>query len=287
MNYAILALAGAISLAPAYVLATDVPSTGDSSVFLTIWNDGFSQPTPGTGAGDNGNNRTLVVDTGLNFSDLIYNVGDPVLGPYTIDIDAAVAAASSYTSAADIFDNNFTGDMYMQVVAFDGLSTAGSIPSDYAVMTSYNGSMPESSNVALSNSIIKADAFYGFLGSNDVVVGTTENGELTFDDSWGNNFGGSWSAINNAVAFDASDADEASELTLNMAFVRTGGNGGNGENLDVNTFANPYTAAFNFATGDLVITTAAVPVPAAVWLFGSAIAGLIGFSRRNNEIAAS
>lgn len=30
----------------------------------------------------------------------------------------------------------------------------------------------------------------------------------------------------------------------------------------------------------------AVPVPAAVWLFGSAMAGLIGFSRRSNQLAA-
>ena len=35
-------------------------------------------------------------------------------------------------------------------------------------------------------------------------------------------------------------------------------------------------------TYDVLVTTSAVPVPGAVWLFGSAMAGLIGFGRRKN-----
>jgi hypothetical protein len=35
-----------------------------------------------------------------------------------------------------------------------------------------------------------------------------------------------------------------------------------------------------------VLNVAAVPVPGAIWLFGSAMAGLIGFGRRKNKIAA-
>lgn len=287
MRKTLIVLASALSFGSAHVLASEVPSTGDSSVFLSIWSDGGSNPSVGGESSDYGTNRTLVVDTQLQFSDLIYNPGDVAKGPYTVDIDALVSAATSYSSVTDIFDTPLSGDMYMQVVAFDGLLTQGAIGGDYAVMTSVDGSVT-GSNVSLANSVVSADQFYGFVGSSNARVTTTENGDVTHDDSWGDNFGGSWSGIDNAVAFSTNDADTADALTLNMAFIRTGGNGGNGENLDINTFSAPYTAAFDFATGDLVITTAAVPVPAAVWLFGSAMAGLIGFSRRSSgTIAAS
>jgi hypothetical protein len=37
---------------------------------------------------------------------------------------------------------------------------------------------------------------------------------------------------------------------------------------------------------DAMVTTSAVPVPGAVWLFGSALAGLVGFGRRKQQLAA-
>jgi hypothetical protein len=39
-------------------------------------------------------------------------------------------------------------------------------------------------------------------------------------------------------------------------------------------------------TADYKLTLTTVPVPGAVWLFGSAMAGLMGFGRRNKKIAA-
>ncbi|MBD9357853.1 hypothetical protein [Methylomonas albis] len=41
-------------------------------------------------------------------------------------------------------------------------------------------------------------------------------------------------------------------------------------------------SALSGLTYDVLVTTSAVPVPGAVWLFGSAMAGLIGFGRRKN-----
>jgi hypothetical protein len=46
------------------------------------------------------------------------------------------------------------------------------------------------------------------------------------------------------------------------------------------TVSNPYT------TGWHELTVTSVPVPGAVWLFGSALAGLLGFGRRKQAIAA-
>lgn len=277
-----LAKIAALFIAPAIAMGAATPNSGNSSVILSIWNDGVDF----TG-GDTYNNTTLTVDTGLNFSDLlVYNSSDA--GTLTVDIDALVAAGSVYSTAADVFDTILSGNTYMQITAFDGQMTGGAVPNDYALFTSYSGS-PTGTNVQLTSAVTNADTYYGFISSDGVDVTTEESAEQPNAEStgWGNNFGGAWSQINNAVAFDAPASGEASELTLNMAFVSTGGSGSNGAALDVNTFGGNMTAAFDFATGDLVITTAAVPVPAAVWLFGSAIAGLIGFSRRSSQVVTA
>lgn len=46
---------------------------------------------------------------------------------------------------------------------------------------------------------------------------------------------------------------------------------------DEGTFTNPYTLTIR---GDFVTEAAVVPVPAAFWLFGTAVFGFLGFSRR-------
>jgi hypothetical protein len=49
-----------------------------------------------------------------------------------------------------------------------------------------------------------------------------------------------------------------------------------------------YDPAFGLQAADLVMVTnvAAVPVPAAAWLFGSGLLGLIGVARRRRQIFA-
>ena len=46
---------------------------------------------------------------------------------------------------------------------------------------------------------------------------------------------------------------------------------------------NKMAGTWTLADGQLTYSTAAVPVPAAVWLFGSALAGLVGVSRRRKQ----
>ena len=274
----------ALLIAPTVAIGAATPNSGNSSVILSIWNDGIS----GVNSANYQNDRSLTVDTGKFFSDLVvYNSANA--GSITIDIDALVSANTSYTSVLDVFDETLSGSTYMQLTAFDGQMTGGHIAGDYAMLTTYNGASPVGTNVQLTSSITNADTYYGFIGSDGVEVTTEESAAQPNAESenWGDNFGGQWSQITNAGAFSNADADLANPLTLNMAFVTTGGSGSNGGALDINTFGGSMTAAFSFTTGDLVITTAAVPVPAAVWLFGSAIAGLIGFSRRSSRVVTA
>lgn len=46
---------------------------------------------------------------------------------------------------------------------------------------------------------------------------------------------------------------------------------------------NKLAGTWTLADGQLTYSTAAIPVPAAVWLFGSALAGLVGVSRRRKQ----
>lgn len=270
----------AIFIAPAIAIGADTPNSGDSSVLLSIYNDGAASYSNFTTESD----QTLTIDTGLKFSDLLR----PSSGTITVDVDALVGAnLSGYSSVADVYDD-FANipNLQMQVTAFDGQLTGGAVAGDRAMFTSYTGSAPSGTNVQLNSSVTNADAYYGFASSSGVDYTTSATGGAPSAQSsgWGDNFGGAWSTIDNSGDFQATGDTKTianmSELTLNMAYVATGGSGSNGAPLQV--ISGSYTVAFDFATGDLVFTTAAVPVPAAVWLFGSAIAGLIGFSRRSS-----
>ena len=276
----------AILIAPAIAVGAETPGTGNSSVLLSIYNDGSAtksdyQPE---------SFQSLTIDTGLNFSDLLRANGSTI----TVDVDALVNAnLSGYESVADVYDDFlFINNLQMQVVAFDGQLTGGQVAGDRAMITTYTGATPTGTNVQLNSSITNSDNYYGFVSSGgvDYVTGETGGSPTAISPGWGDNFGGAYTNIDNAGEFTYSDTDKtvanAEALTLNMAYIATGGSGSNGAPLQVlrtDSNGNSYTVAFDFATGDLVFTTAAVPVPAAVWLFGSAIAGLIGFSRRSSK----
>lgn len=124
--------------------------------------------------------------------------------------------------------------------------------------------------------------FNGFLGPTDIVAnGTGLSGDLT-----------------------------GSNLTLdlsNFAIIWNGGNVGQGPNpvnatnptvtYDGTTFTAEWSSlitgspggAFDGKTGNWVMqgtVNTAVPIPAAVWLFGSGVMGLAGVARRRRKAAA-
>jgi len=89
--------------------------------------------------------------------------------------------------------------------------------------------------------------------------------------------------VSNPLAtFGLAYLDQASTTTpggsASLTFANLAGGdytlllGGNGTSSDV------------FGNGFYKLTLTAVPVPAAVWLFGSAMAGMIGLGRRNLKL---
>ena len=294
------------SLSPAF----DTPNSGDSSLILHIWTD-MSHSGTDAPASSGDAYGGYVIDTGLNFSDVVTDLSSAA--DITVDLDTIMVNGSSNTSLADAFNslsvtgNGASNGGYFSLVAMDGQTAGGAITGDRAILTTISGTTPANgTNVQLNNAVGNAETYFGFISETDGVEyntaagGTVANGTAhALSDYWGNNFGGAWSAMDNdgsidtgvsstynetfdVTAFDFSSASQS----FNMALYTTGGSGTNGEAI-----TNHYSdlgatlgqATLDFAAGTLTITPTQVPVPAAVWLFGSAILGLVGFSRRTSE----
>ncbi len=70
-------------------------------------------------------------------------------------------------------------------------------------------------------------------------------------------------------------------------FVMQGSSGFGYATVSINYYGNPANQTINFRTPQLVShTTNTVPLPAAAWLFGSGMLGLIGISRHKKAMTA-
>lgn len=80
------------------------------------------------------------------------------------------------------------------------------------------------------------------------------------------------------------------EWTLNLAFLQLSWNGSGYDLLtSAQGFDQIYTASSRFSFNDVVdeyqANIAPVPVPGALWLFGSSLAGLVAVNRRRSAVA--
>jgi len=78
------------------------------------------------------------------------------------------------------------------------------------------------------------------------------------------------------------DAQKANYQAL-AAHIAAGGLGTDATGAALNAAITALRGNYGFT---IQTTVAAVPVPGAVWLFGSALAGLVGFGRRKSAVAA-
>lgn len=72
------------------------------------------------------------------------------------------------------------------------------------------------------------------------------------------------------------DANGLAYVTLNFVGLQSG-------TYLIYSGGSDYNNTSGKTTGGLTLTATVVPVPAAVWLFGSALAGLVGWSRRRPQ----
>ena len=109
----------------------------------------------------------------------------------------------------------------------------------------------------------------GIVGANNVMVGAVyESVEVNSNMGWTDTLA--------QISFSAF-ADAAGELVLGIMAKGDGWQGGHDEAWGLDNLMISEAGTTGTGTGPDI---PAVPVPAAVWLFGTAIAGLVGFRRR-------
>lgn len=138
------------------------------------------------------------------------------------------------------------------------------------------------------------DVYYGDLLAGDTVtvVGSFDNSALAGDGSgmidFSSGSGNSFTINAGTLTFtEANDEILAPYIDLHAGgvlydFTFGAVAGINGAPADFNSFFTDFDAGTNFSGNWNGITVSAVPVPAAVWLFGSGILGLAGLARRKD-----
>ncbi|MCP4310957.1 MAG: hypothetical protein GY790_06815 [Bacteroidetes bacterium] len=117
----------------------------------------------------------------------------------------------------------------------------------------------------------EASYFNTFTGGGSVIF----NSSMTPDGTWSTHF--DWSTAGFSSDQGAGKADHYQVYKL----TETWSPAGTGLSFDQGTFIIGYGDGLGDGDyDDLIIAANPVPVPAAVWLFGSGLLGLIGYSRR-------
>lgn len=276
-----LATLGLIATAPAHATIAH-PTTGNGEAFFSIWDN--------MGTADTADDRSYTRDLG-SFQNTWSNTGT---NPASL-LPTKTTAGYIESYAHDALLTTWLGgvsnvaNVQWNVGAADGLGTKRLMST-----VSNLGTISQNTYQALRNANqtagIYIDAVNTFMPAGDSANGSISVvGNLVADASiptaWNNNFGGRFSAgFNNAGRIgDSLDFYQFSETTASGSTTQA---------VKVNQFTSAYDngpmlangAAAKWtltAAGDLTYAVpSAVPVPAAVWLLGSGLIGLVGVSRR-------
>ncbi|WP_235048851.1 hypothetical protein [Methylomonas sp. MK1] len=184
-------------------------------------------------------------------------------------------------------------------LAVAGNSASTGLGLDYGLIHISCGANTASANCASAGNIkttitVKNDADYSqFNGLLDVALYRNVDSSSTSDRNAAATIGETGlqgSSLGEAI-WTASMSSTSDTLFYSFVFDQAEWNATGTPGLHTNGF---YTlvvgahggGALDGVTYDVLVTTSAVPVPGAVWLFGSAMAGLIGFGRRKQPLAA-
>jgi hypothetical protein len=243
---------------------TDLNNTGGSELVLSLFD--------GT--------QSFTVDLGLAMGS---------------SIPASVVLADLSTSAASFFTGGvLNSNVQWAVTAADSILAVNPLTSTdltlfgQRMLTTVNGPAPATTGIAAyTNADIQQSAgaltsYISNLNSTAGHAGAANGSQLSASPadafSWSNGMQANWAQLGR---FDATANGAGTMAFMQLAQAIVPGNRGGGT-------ANPGDVASQSVLGQFTLAAngqlsfAPVPVPAAVWLFGSALMGLVGVARRRN-----
>lgn len=211
--------------------------TGNGSVMLSVWQEGITE--------GNGFTASVIIDTGLNFSDLITLDNGKSL---VIDVDAIF----NISTFLQTYVVTATNKPVMNIVS-------GSRKSELSQLFSSSRTLIDSAiNVELRNSLNSVDRLLETIPESNFITSTDM---FTFPnaghyDQFNKNFGKAFMDIDNAFEFHStSDISYDGVANGKIILLKTSSQGSlNGLPLQIDTFDEKFTFNFNLSTGELKIT---------------------------------
>jgi hypothetical protein len=263
--------AAAVALAataPAYAgLGTGQAGETQGELFLSVWDQG-TESTPG---------KSYVLDLGITMQDFLAN--GSILN--SIGGDGSIEADANLTN----FLTTATGPVVWTIGGISNLTTGANIYNDYGVAFSTAGTPDVSGNgnipqgfVGIGNAIQNGSNYANAVNlSGGNPLNLAENTSYVITNTASDGYHGSSVTFNGSTGdwggFFALDVDTAIGSAAQFYYVSLL-DGSEGYTSDVQSFG-----LFSLANNG-TLSYSAVPVPAAVWLLGSALAGLFGVARR-------
>jgi hypothetical protein len=277
------AVAGALLAGTQTVLAQNVPSSGGSDLWLFV--------------SDQANKNTFAVDTGVTVSSLLSS-SDLVSGAALVKLNhnfSLLESDISSTNALSSYLGSHTGLEWGAVgVNWPSASTSTSNSTNQTpggtvgIFSASAGASAQVANYGLSGLVTWASGFNSDVG---YVIGTTYvPGGQTYSFTagsntgqvWGGNPGGAAGGSVTEYSTGPSQAGFAPGSSEELYAVTGNGNNGVAQTYELGTLTLGTDGSLT-----LLQQSAPVPLPAAVWLFGSGLLGLAGIGRRRAAAAGS
>lgn len=260
------AVATALSLAAGGAFAMGLPSSGSSDLVLVIQNT--ATPT-----------NVYALDTGISINSVMPTSGlvsNSVLSTSIAGINSAIAASSMLQTF--LAANPAAGDGWtIEAGQYIGLTNATSKTAGNSKAIFSSGTNP--GNVS-SATLALLEGYQGAYGP-DVATGTPGLTALqTAKESTAVSYSTSGPA-SAAFKYGLLGADDRATVGTTIALYGITGNNGLGavQSYVLGTATLGTNGTLTLA-GNSVTPPPPVPLPAAVWLFGSGLLGLVGVSRR-------